>query len=96
MLIAKKTNLFDAKEWIVDPDKCRTPLNLNRKLAAELSKLIEFKSKDGTMSYKFVTDTELDNQTTRGIRELTPASAALLDRIVEITYARSKKKAWSS
>ncbi len=33
----------------------------------------------------FVSDTHLDGQATRGIRELTPESAALLDRIIEVT-----------
>jgi hypothetical protein len=39
----------------------------------------------GSKGLFFTSDTHLDNQATRGIRELTPESAVLLDRIIEVT-----------
>jgi hypothetical protein len=90
--ITKDRNLFQAAEWLVDPDRDGTPLNLHRKLDAALAKRITLRSKHGPTPYKFVSDTELDNQTTRGVRELTSESAEMLDRIIQFTDARPKKK----
>ena len=78
-------NLYDAEEWIVGPDQTGTPLHLRRRLSPTLAKQIRFESKAGPQKLRFVSDTELDNQTTRGVRELTRDSAALLDRIIEVT-----------
>jgi hypothetical protein len=78
-------NLYDAEEWIVDPDKSGTPLHLHRCLSPSLTRQLRFVSKSGPKEPFFVSDTDLDNQTTRGVRELTPESAALLDRIIEAT-----------
>jgi hypothetical protein len=86
-------NLFDATDWIVDPEETGTLLNLHRRLSPALTKQLRFKSKAGQREPVFVTETELDNQAIRGVRELTPESAALLDRIIEVTdrLPRSEK-----
>jgi|GEM_PF-1416656 len=78
-------NLYEANEWIVDPERAGTPLHLHRRLSPELTKRLRFESKTGPKEPCFVSDTELDNQATRGVRELTAASAALLDRIIDCT-----------
>jgi hypothetical protein len=78
-------NLYDADEWIVDPDEQGTPLHLHRRLAPALTKRLRFESKAGPKEPFFISDTELDNQATRGVRELTRESAALLDRVIEVT-----------
>jgi hypothetical protein len=78
-------NLYEADEWVVDPEETGTPLNLHRRLAPALTKRLRFKSKTGPKEPCFVSETELDNQATRGVRELTPESAALLDRIIAFT-----------
>jgi hypothetical protein len=78
-------NLYEAAEWVVDPEQAGTVLNLHRRLAPALTKKLRFVSKEGPKSPCFVSDTELDNQATRGVRELTPESAALLDRIIDVT-----------
>lgn len=81
-------SLYDATEWIVDPDREGTPLNLHRRLAPEVTRQLRFVSKDGAKGPFFVSESELDKQAVRGVRELTPESAALLDRIIEITDRR--------
>ncbi|MFO0968161.1 MAG: hypothetical protein U0793_21605 [Gemmataceae bacterium] len=81
----KNENLYDADEWIVDPDRAGTLLHLHRRLDPALTKQLRFESKAGPKKPCFVSDTELDNQATRGIRQLTADSAALLDRIIEAT-----------
>lgn len=78
-------NLYDAKEWVIDPEQTGTLLHLHRRLAPGLAKLLRFQSKTGPRGLFFVSETELDNQATRGVRELSPASAAIFDRIIEIT-----------
>jgi hypothetical protein len=78
-------NLYDAEEWIVDPEKQGTPLHLHRRLDSALTKRLRFDSNSGPKEPFFVSDTDLDNQATRGVRRLTRESAALLDRIIEVT-----------
>ncbi len=77
--------LFDSKEWIVDPERAGTLLNLHRRLSPALSKQLRFTSKTGPLKPFFISNTKLDNQATRGIRQLTPQSAALLDHIIAVT-----------
>jgi hypothetical protein len=78
-------NLYDAEEWIVDSEESGMLLHLYRRLSPALANQLRFKSKSGSRKPAFVSDRELNNQATRGVRELTPESAALLDRIIEIT-----------
>jgi hypothetical protein len=83
--LLKNDNLYDAAEWAVGTERSGTPLDLHRRLAPALTKRLRFQSKTGPKEPCFVSETELDNQATRGVRELTPESAALLDRIIEVT-----------
>jgi hypothetical protein len=78
-------NLYDAEEWVVDPGQTGTLLDLHRRISPRLTKQLRFKSKSGPRGLCFVSHTKLDNQATRGVRELTPESASLLDRIIEVT-----------
>jgi hypothetical protein len=78
-------NLYKAREWIVDPDQTGTPLRLDRPLPPAVTRHLRFQSRTGPRGLCFISDTELDNQATRGIRELTSESAHLLDRIIEAT-----------
>lgn len=78
--------LYPADEWIIDPDESGTPLNLHRRLAPSVARRLRFVSRGSEpKGLFFKSDTHLDGQATRGVRELTPESAALLDRIIEIT-----------
>lgn len=87
-----RDDLFDASEWIVDFEGDGTPLDLHRKLETPLTKQIRFRTKDGPKPYKFVSSTHLDNQTTRGVRELTSESAELLDRVIDLTDTRPRRR----
>ena len=84
----KRNTLFPANEWILGDKKQGTPLVLNRRLAAELARQLRFVSKGSEPNGLFFIDaakTNLDVQSTRGVRELTANSAELLDRIIGAT-----------
>jgi hypothetical protein len=81
----KTENLYEAEDWIIDPMRDGSPLHLHRRLSPAITKRLRFVSKEGPKEPYFVSDSALDNQATRGVRELTGESAALLDRIIEIT-----------
>jgi hypothetical protein len=81
-------NLYDNDEWVVDEDKSGTPLHLHRRLAPAVTKQIVCIMADGSeRGLCFVDESNLDNQATRGVRQLTPESAELLDRIIAVTDA---------
>lgn len=84
--ILKNDNLYEADEWIIGKQQDGTPLNLRRRLSTSLARQLRFESeRSEPKSLFFVSDSRIDNQATRGVRRLTPKSAALLDRIIEIT-----------
>lgn len=77
-------DLWDADEWVIDTQG--TPLNLHRRLAPQFARQLRFLTTRGEVrGLCFVSETHLDNQATRGLHELTRESAALLDRVIEIT-----------
>jgi len=79
-------DLYPAKEWIIDRKKAGTPLNLHRRLSPALSKRLRFISPGGkTRGLYFVEGDRLYGQATRGLQELTPDSASLLDQILQVT-----------
>ena len=78
-------NFYEAEEYVIAVDGSGTPLNLHRRLSPELTRQIRFESKSGPKAPFFVSDTELDKQATRVVRELTLGSAVLLNRIIEAT-----------
>jgi len=79
-------NLHEADEHIIGEESDGTPLNLHRRLASAVSRQLRFVSPNSKpKGLRFVSDTHLDTQATPAIRELTPESAALLDRIIEVT-----------
>ena len=82
----KNSDLYDADEWAIGSEETGTPLNLHRRLSPEISRQLRFISADPAReALRFVSETHLDNQTTRGVRELTVQSAALLDSIIDGT-----------
>jgi hypothetical protein len=85
--------LYDAKEWILDDRWSGTPLNLHRRLAPEVSKRLLFISPGSEPKpLFFVSEKDLDVQATRGVRQLTRASAMLLDQIIEISDGLPRSK----
>ena len=85
--ILRSDELYEADEHAIGEESDGTPLNLHRRLASAVSRQLNFVSPDSDPKpLRFVPDTDdLDGQTIRGIRELTPESAALLDRIIDVT-----------
>lgn len=84
--ILRTDDIYEAGEHIVGEKSDGTPLNLHRGLASAVSRQLRFVSPNSNpKGLCFVSDTHLDGQATRGIHELTPESAALLDRIIEVT-----------
>ena len=84
----KRNTLFPANDWILGDKKQGTPLVLNRRLAPELARQLRFVSKGSKPNGLFFIDaakTNLDVQSTRGVRELTANSAELLERIIGAT-----------
>jgi len=79
MLLAK------SPQWaIAKPPGSR--LDLHRELDPDLTRKLRFSSRNSQPKKPFfASKTKLDGQTTRGVRELTPESAELLDRIITIT-----------
>jgi 5-methylcytosine-specific restriction endonuclease McrA len=87
--------LYPAEEWIIDPGKSGTRLDLRRRLAPELTRRLRFVSpQSGVRGLFFKSDTHLDGQATRGVQELTPESAALLDRIIDLTDRLPQSDEW--
>ena len=80
-------DIYEADEHAIGEESDGTPLNLHRRLASTVSRQLKFVSPTSDpKELRFVPNTDdLDGQTTRGIRELTPESAAVLDRIIEVT-----------
>jgi len=81
-------NLYEADEWAIDLQETGTLLDLRRRLSPEVTRRLRFESKAGPKEPCFVTATELDNQATRGVREVTAESAALLDKVIAATDGR--------
>jgi len=85
-------DLYDADEWIIAKDDSSTLFNPNRRVTPEDLKRLRFVSarlESKPLFFEPGTD-RLDRQATRGVRELTPESAALLDRIIQRTDKTSK------
>jgi hypothetical protein len=83
--ILQTDNLYRANDCIIDQES-GTSLHLRRRLASELSRQLQFISKKSQPNQLcFVSASRLDGQAIRGIRELTQESAAILDRIIQIT-----------
>lgn len=86
-----QTDLYDAPEWLVGEQG--SPLNLHRMLAPDLTRELRFISPDSEKGLQFKKNTsDLDEQTLRGVRELTPQSAMLLDEIINVTDAISHRE----
>ena len=83
-----RANFWAAPEHLIGVDGSGTPLDLHRALAPAVTKQLRFAFKGGPRAPCFASDTELDNQATRGLRELTAESAALLDRVLAVTDGR--------
>ncbi len=79
-------DIYDAEEHIYGDRSQGTPLNLHRRLHPALARRLRFLSANSDpKGLAFVSPTHIDSQSIRRVRELTPDSASLLDRIIDIT-----------
>jgi hypothetical protein len=84
--ILRTENLYEADEVVIAEEGTGTPLHLHRRLTPALARQLRFVSpRSEPKALFFVSTNRLDNQATRGVRELTPESAALLDKIIGVT-----------
>ena len=87
----------DAKWWAVGAPGLCTPLNLHRQLEPALTRRLWFVSPQGPPKrLKFVSETHLDGQTTRGVRQLTPDSAELLERVLAFSDGKGRSRTMRS
>jgi len=86
LLLWNDDDLYDdAVKWVVGPEQSGTLLQLHRRLSPALTKQLRYLTKMGPREPFFVSETELSSQATRGLPELTPEPAALLDRVIDVT-----------
>jgi 5-methylcytosine-specific restriction endonuclease McrA len=85
--IRKRNDLYDAGEWAIGEQGSGTALHQHRQLAPEITRQLRFVSGPSATAKALllVNDRDIDRQTIRGVRELTPESASLLDEIIEMT-----------
>jgi hypothetical protein len=88
-------HLYEAREWVIGDQATAIPLNLHRRLAASLSRQQCF-IPPGLRRKRLVFDSEthLNVQTTRGIRELTPAAAESLEEILALLDSLPRSGPW--
>jgi hypothetical protein len=80
------SSLFDVDEWIEAKQGSGTPMNHRRRLAPKVVEQFEFISANPkARKPRFSKPGELDRQTFRCVRELTPETARKLDRIIGLT-----------
>ena len=73
--IGREDNLIDTDEFIIGEEESGTPLNLHRRFAPDVARRLRFVSpKRGPTPLFFRSDTHLDGQAAREIRELTAES----------------------
>lgn len=90
--LSDNEGLYDASEWLVARKDSGTPLRLRRRLSRELTKQLRFVTPKGPQELFYRTDTHLDTQTLRGVRQLTDEAAELLDRCIAASEARVNSK----
>jgi ASCH domain-containing protein len=91
MKILRTTNLWLARKAIIAKRGLGTPLNTHRRLAFGISRKLRCISPKGIEKRLFFLPRtqRLDAQATRGFREITADSAAILDRVIAITDRKS-------
>jgi len=76
----QRKELRQARQYVV-PDSS-TPESYDRKVSLGITKRLRFKSANQSTTLTFESPGNLDRQTLRGVRELYPASAKDLDRLL--------------
>jgi hypothetical protein len=79
-ILLRTTDLWNATWHVIA--KSGTPLRFDRQVPLQMTKELRFLSTGGHKPLKFISATELDRQALRGVRYLTSASAAELDKLL--------------
>jgi hypothetical protein len=74
---------WDAADQLIAAPGSATPLTGERPVPADVVRELRFETNDGPVGLVFVAPGLLDRQTMRGVRRLTPSSAALLDALID-------------
>ncbi len=79
--ILENSNLWEnATDHIITSES--TPIDWNMQVSLADTKQLKFISGNETIPLKFKTQNKLDQQTLRGVRQLEPKSAAMLDKLL--------------
>lgn len=76
-------SVWEAREHALAEPRTAQPLNLDRVVPRDVVRQLRFVGGGSPVAPVFDEDGGLDQQTMRGVRELTPESAVLLDRQIE-------------
>jgi hypothetical protein len=74
---------WEADEHLIAATGTASTTSFLRVIPADMLKRLRFESASGETALKFVSETRLDQQTFRGVRRLTPASALELESLLE-------------
>src|SRR5262249_9554528 len=85
--ICRNTDLYDAPQWVIGKKGSGTAFHTDRQLAPDVSKQLRFVTgmSGDRKPLHFVNDTQIERQSFRGLRQLEPQSAYLLDAIIDMT-----------
>lgn len=77
---------WEANEHLIAERSTASSMSCNRVIPWDVVRRLRFDTSNGEIALKFLTNTQLDHQTLRGVRKLTQASAAELERLLQATY----------
>ncbi len=78
------SDLWEGKDHLIAKSGTEIPMRFDRQIPLGVTKRLRFLSPTGKVkSLKFISKTELDRQTLRGVRKLTSESAAELDKLLK-------------
>jgi hypothetical protein len=78
-------NPWEAPEHLIAHPGSSTPISYSRAIPLEMARRLRFYLPEGEKALKFYSDEAIDNQTLRGVRRLTTASARLLEALFTVT-----------
>lgn len=82
-------DIWQADEHLMAEAGTASTKSFGRVIPTDMLKRLRFESASGETALKFVSETRLDQQTFRGVRRLTPASALELDSLLTPTPQQS-------
>ena len=74
---------WPAPDHLIAGEEACTPQRFDNEVPMDLVRQLGFESPDGPTALKFKSENNLDQQTLRGVRRLTPSSAAVLESLLK-------------